>query len=166
MKVRVKAIILFTFVIFLTQQVWAENLRFINGLWFDGKTFQAKTVYSINGVLSFKPNTKIDSTIDLRQSYIIPPFAEAHTHQLLDVMNYQEQIDDYLSKGVFYIKNLNNLRRFTMRVRSFINLPNSVDVAFANGGLTATGGHPVQLFDGLASSGQLPNVTAKDMPNE
>lgn len=166
MKVRIKAIILFTFVIFLTQPVWAETLRFINGRWFNGKTFQAKTVYSTNSILSFKPNSKIDSTIDLQQSYIIPPFAEAHTHQLLDVMNYQEQIDDYLSKGVFYIKNLNNLPRFTMRVRSFINLPNSVDVAFANGGLTATGGHPVQLFDGLASSGQLPNVKAKDMPNE
>lgn len=166
MKIQFKAIILIFSVIFLTQQIRSENIRFNNGFWFDGKSFQAKTAYSINGVLSFKPQGKIDSTIDLQQSYLIPPFAEAHTHQFLDVMNYQEQIDEYLAKGVFYAKNLNSIPRFSVRVRQFINLPQSLDITFANGGLTATGGHPVQMFDGLAQSGQLPNVTAKEMPNE
>lgn len=166
MKRHFKTIILFLSYIFLNQSIWAENLQFTNGRWFNGKTFQAKTVYSINGVLSFKLKNKIDSTVDLQQSYVIPPLAEAHTHQFLDVMNYQEQIEDYLAKGIFYAKNLNSIPRFTVRIRPFINLPNSVDLAYAKGGLTATGGHPVQIFDGLAESGQLPNMTAKDMPNE
>lgn len=166
MRIYFKAIVLFTFLIFLTQQVWAETIRFNNGLWFDGKTFQSKTVYSINGVLSIKPKGKVESTVDLQESYVIPPFAEAHTHEFLDVMNFQEQIDNYLAKGIFYAKNLNSIPRFTVRVRPFINLPNSLDVAYANGGLTATGGHPVQIFDGLAARGQLPNVTTKDMPNQ
>lgn len=151
---------------FFTVTVCAENLRFDNGFWFDGNTFQAKTAYSINGVLFFKFKGKIDSTVDLQNGYVIPPFAEAHTHQFLDIMNFQEQIDDFLNKGIFYAKNLNSLPRFTVRIRPFINRPNSIDISYANGGLTATGGHPVQLFDGLANGGQLPNVTAKDMPNE
>lgn len=166
MKIKNFAIVLFISVIFLTQQVWADSLRFINGFWFDGKTFQTKTVYSINGVLSFKPKGKIDSTVDLQKSYVIPPFAEAHTHEFLDVMNFQEQIDSYLSKGVFYAKNLNSLPRFTVRVRPFINLPNSVDMIFANGGLTATGGHPIQIYEFLARNNTFPNFTLADVPNQ
>jgi len=142
------------------------NICFINGRWFDGKTFNPKTVYSINGVFSFKYKGKIDSTVDLQQSYVIPPFAEAHTHQFLDLMNYKEQIEDYLGKGIFYAKNLNSLPRFTILVRPFINNQKGVDVSFANGGLTATGGHPVQIFDGLAQSGAIPNITVADMPNQ
>jgi imidazolonepropionase-like amidohydrolase len=144
----------------------AANIRFVNGNWLDGRTFTSRTVFSLNGKLAFKHAGTVDETVDLQNSFVIPPFAEAHTHQLMDMMNYQEQIDDYLDKGIFYVKNLNSLPRFTVRVRPYINQPKSIDVAYANGGLTATGGHPVQIFDGLASSGQLTNVTAKDMPGE
>ncbi len=163
---KIKIIVLFICVVFLTQQIRAENLRFINGHWFDGKTFQAKTVYSINGILSFKSRGKIDATVDLQNSYVIPPFAEAHTHEFWDVMNFQEQINNYLSKGVFYAKNLNSLPRFTVRVRPFINLPNSLDVIFANGGLTATGGHPIQIYEYLAKNNAIPNFTLAEVPNQ
>jgi len=135
----------------------AANIQFTNGNWFDGHGFTSRTVYSINGFLSFKYKGKVDETVDLQNAYVIPPFAEAHTHQFLDVMNFQDQIDDYLTKGIFYAKNLNSIPRFTVRIRPFINKPNSIDIAYANGGLTASGGHPVQIFDGLA--GHLPNVT-------
>lgn len=166
MKIHFKAIVLFTFLIFSTQSVWSENLRFINGFWFDGKTFPAKTVYSINGILSFKPPAKIDATVDLQQNYVIPPFAEAHTHQFLDVMNFQEQIEDYLGKGIFYAKNTNGLSRFTVRVRLFINQPNSVEVAYSHGGLTATDGHPVQIYDFLGKNNVFPNFTSGEMENQ
>ncbi|MBX7172359.1 MAG: amidohydrolase family protein [Pyrinomonadaceae bacterium] len=166
MRFKINVIILILSAIFLTQQIRAENLRFINGFWFDGKTFQAKTVYSLNGILSFNYKGKIDSTVDLQNNYVIPPFAEAHTHQFLDVMNFQEQIGDYLIKGIFYVKNLNSLPRFTIRVRPFINQPKSVDVVYANGGLTATGGHPIQIYTSLAQNGVLSGLTAKDVENE
>lgn len=166
MRFKINAIFLIISAIFLTQQIRAENLRFINGFWFDGKTFQAKTVYSLNGILAFNFKGKIDSTVDLQNSYVIPPFAEAHTHQFLDVMNFQEQIDDYLNKGIFYVKNLNSLPRFTVRIRPYINQPKSVDVVYANGGLTATGGHPVQIYTSLAQNGVFSGLTAKDVENE
>ncbi len=166
MKFKINAIFLIISALFLTQQIRAENLRFINGFWFDGKTFQAKTVYSLNGILAFNFKGKIDSTVDLQKSYVIPPFAEAHTHQFLDVMNFQEQIDDYLNKGIFYVKNLNSLPRFTVRIRPYINQPKSVDVVYANGGLTATGGHPVQIYTSLAQNGVFSGLTAKDVENE
>jgi hypothetical protein len=166
MKIKISKIILFIAVIFLVQQIRAEKLRFVNGIWFDGKTFQAKTVYSLDGVLSFSFKDKIDSTIDLQNSYVIPPFAEAHTHQFLDVMSFQEQIDDYLNKGIFYAKNVNGLSKFTVRVRSFINQPNSLDVVYANGGLTAAGGHPIQIYKYLATNKILPEISEKEIENE
>lgn len=166
MKIKISAIVLVIFAIFLTQQIRAENLRFVNGLWFDGKTFDAKTVYSLNGILSFSFKGKIDSNVDLQNSYVIPPFAEAHTHQFLDVMNFQEQIDDYLNKGIFYVKNPNSLPRFTVRIRPFINQQKSIEIIYANGGLTATDGHPIQIYKYLATNKMLPEISEKEIENE
>lgn len=155
--------------IFLVSTAAANHpaiIRFINGNWFDGKGFQPKTAFSINGVIGFKYDGKLDGTVDLRNGYVIPPFAEAHTHQFLDVMNFKEQIDDYLNKGIFYAKNVNSLPKFTIRVRPFINNGTSVDVVYSGGGLTATGGHPVQIYDSLAKNNVFPGLTSADMNNQ
>jgi hypothetical protein len=49
----------------------------------------------------------------------------------------------YLEAGIFYVKNPNNLPRARAPLLSKINIPTSIDVVFANGGLTASGGHPL-----------------------
>ena len=162
---RLKILLLVAVLVFAAEAISAETIRFVNGMWFDGTVFRPKTVYSVNGNLVFGHAVKFDSTMDLQNGYVIPPFAEAHTHQFMDVMNYREQIDDFLAKGIFYAKNLNSIPRFTVRIRPLINIPTSIDIAFANGGLTATGGHPVEMFDQLAN-GMLPGVTPSDMPGQ
>ena len=53
---------------------------------------------------------------------------------------------DYLARGVFYAKNPNSIERLTAPVRAHVNTPSSVDAVFANGGLTSSGGHPVQVY--------------------
>ena len=162
---RLKILLLVAVLVFAAEAISAETIRFVNGMWFDGTVFRPKTVYSVNGNLVFGHAVKFDSTMDLQNGYVIPPFAEAHTHQFMDVMNYREQIDDFLAKGIFYAKNLNSIPRFTVRIRPLINIPTSIDIAYANGGLTATGGHPVEMFDRLAN-GMLPGVTPSDMPGQ
>jgi imidazolonepropionase-like amidohydrolase len=47
---------------------------------------------------------------------------------------------------VFYVKNPGNLPRGRDSVARRINVPGSIDVIFANGLLTATGGHPMGLY--------------------
>lgn len=54
-------------------------------------------------------------------------------------------IASYLKAGIFYVKNPNSAPSFTAALRGEINIPSSVDVAFANGGLTSSGGHPIQI---------------------
>ncbi|MDQ2922597.1 MAG: serine hydrolase [Acidobacteriota bacterium] len=125
----------------------SATYEFINGRWFDGQGFRSKRYYSVNGVLTSKKPVRVDSVIDLSGKYVIPPFGEAHNHNL--DWSSDEQFARikrmYLDDGVFYIKNPNNLPRATAPLRGKINIPTSLDGAFANGGLTASGGHPIEV---------------------
>ena len=138
--------------------------RFVNGLWFDGRAFVPKTFYSVNGVLRAAHGGRVDREFDLKGRFVVPPFAEAHNHHFMEGMDYRAQIRDYLARGIFYAKNPNTIQKLTDPVRPSVNNPESVDVTFANGGLTATGGHPVQIYDFLARRGVIPGWT-KEMMN-
>ena len=119
------------------------SYAFVNGLWFDGHTFRNRTFYSVNGMLTSKSPEHVDSIINLKDKYVIPPFAEAHNHNV-DGANV-EIIRLYLNDGIFYVKNPNILPRARASVVAGINTPGSIDATFANGGLTASEGHPIGL---------------------
>lgn len=125
--------------------------RFINGQWFDGKNFQRQTFFAVDGLLTKKKPPKIDETIDLADGFVIPPFAEAHNHNLgsavyLNREFTKQMIQRYLAAGVFYVKIPANPadHAATLR-REFVNRPDSVDVAFSNGVLTSRDGHPIGM---------------------
>lgn len=121
--------------------------KFENGKWFDGEKFINKVMYSKDGVWSASVPVNVDTIIDLKQSYIIPPLSEAHTHSLEGLGEFKQVIQEYLFDGVFYIKNPNNIAPLTKRIYDYINSPESVDASFANGGLTSSGGHPEVLYE-------------------
>jgi len=75
---------------------------YTNGNWYDGNKFVERTVYVLNGRLSFTAPDQIDNTYDLAGTFVIPPFAEAHNHDLTTDFNPQERIAEYLRDGVFY----------------------------------------------------------------
>ncbi|HET9057058.1 MAG TPA: hypothetical protein VFN30_09460 [Chitinophagaceae bacterium] len=127
---------------------------FVNGNWFDGKSFIKKTFYTQNGILiSTKPH-HIDSIIDLTGKYIVPPFGEAHNHNVeahnhnvdgFDEKRFLALKDKYLKDGIYYVKNPNSLPRTTAPIKNQINIPESIDVIFSNGSFTATDGHPIEI---------------------
>jgi hypothetical protein len=86
-------------------------------------------------------------TIDLAGHYVVPPFADAHNHAFADDANVDEQRARFLRAGIFYVKNPNSSIRGTAAIRSLMNRPETVDVIYANGGLTTKGGHPTQIYD-------------------
>ena len=114
----------------------------LNGQWFDGQNFISRSFYSVNGVLTAKKPRRIDSVVDLSGKYLIPPFGEAHNHNVEDAGRIKELAHKYLQDGIFYVKNPNNLPTARASLLGKINIPTSIDVVFANGGLTASGGHP------------------------
>jgi tetratricopeptide (TPR) repeat protein len=124
--------------------------QFVNGNWFDGSSFVQKNFYSVAGVLRAEHAGPVDSTIDLQNRFVIPPFAETHNHHFSDAQDYRAQIHNYLTQGIFYAKNPNNTQKWTTPIQPHLNFPASVDAVFSNGGLTASGGHPIQLYELIA----------------
>jgi len=119
-----------------------RNYVFSNGQWFDGKQFKPKTFYSINGVLQTKHPSRIDREFDLQGMYVLPACGEAHNHNATSQHDWA--IDDYIQKGILYVKNPSNMPRFRQHGR--INTAAGIDVLFSNGSLTPSGGHPLVLL--------------------
>lgn len=121
----------------------ARALAFTGGRWFNGASFEERIAYAVNGTLTFARPARVDSTLDLAGGYVIPPFGEAHNHNVEHSSRIEATIAQYIADGVFYVKNPSNLPRTRAALAGKVNHPTGIDVAFANGGLTAPGGHPV-----------------------
>ncbi len=114
-------------------------LEFTNGRWFDGNVFREKTVYVVNGLISFHSARHFDRVIDLSGGFVVPPFGEAHNHNV-EPNKIDALIERYLQHGIFYIKNPNNLPNGRNQVLSKINRSNSIDVTFSSATLRADSG--------------------------
>jgi imidazolonepropionase-like amidohydrolase len=137
-----------------------RNFQFLNGRWFDGKKFAARTFYSVGGRLTSKKPARVDSVIDLKGRYVVPPFGEAHNHNV-EGAKPETIIRTYLEHGIFYVKNPNNLPRSRAALAGKVNTLTSVDVVFANGGLTSPGGHPAGLVRRNISRGVFSEADAE-----
>ena len=128
-----------------------------NGLWYEQKNgkilFQPGDRYAKDGVFVKGPieNAKV---IDLEGQYVIPPFGEAHNHNV-DGPWTMAVAKKYLKEGVFYYKNPNNVGPMTENFRHLWNTPTGLDVIFSHGGLSVDEGHPEALYRSLSESFQL-----------
>lgn len=146
-----------------------KSIHFINGQWFNGNDFTSTDFYSVNGILTKNTPATVDTVIDLKQQFIIPPFGEAHNHSPETDQDLDVFIERYLADGIFYIKNPNSIPFATNKIKTKINHPQSVDVLYANGGLTARGGHPTTLYNymlGTTYKKALPGWTTKSFEGE
>src|ERR1700737_1771910 len=123
----------------------ATATAYVNGSWFDGSGFVSRHAYVIGETLSFQRPRRIDAIVDLEGGYVVPPFGEAHNHNVEPLNDLPKVIATYLEHGIFYVKNPNNLPRDRETVAPLVNLPDSIDITFANGGWTSTGGHPMEI---------------------
>lgn len=121
--------------------------EFTDGQWFAGNKFEPRTMYSVDGVFTSMKPAKVDESIDLKQGFVVPAFADAHNHYIAGPHDIQKILAQYLTDGIFYAKNPASIHRDTQMIKDLINKPDGVDVTFANAGITATGGHPVKLYE-------------------
>ena len=125
----------------------ARSYEFVGGRWFDGRTFRREKFYAVGGRLTKKRPGRVDETIDLASNYVISPFADAHTHNLDGTFNLDKMTRAYLDEGTFYVQVLTNYASGAKQARPFLNRPSSLDVLYANGGLTSTLGHPFLAYE-------------------
>jgi hypothetical protein len=105
-------------------------------------------MYSVDGFFAEKRPARVDTVIDLQRGYVVPPFGEAHNHNV-DATTPEKArvvVDKYFRDGVFYAQNPANVLRARSGLVGFINVPNGLDVTFSNAALTGPGGHPMGLF--------------------
>jgi len=123
-------------------------LALTNGWWLGARGFARATRYVVDGRLTTARPAHVDTTIDLAGGYVVPPFGEAHNHNIDFTTSTRTDslIARYLRDGVFYAKNPGNVPRSRTQLAGRINIPTGVDAIFSNGLLTATDGHPMGLY--------------------
>ena len=116
--------------------------------WLGADGFQPGTRYVVAGRLTRRRPAHVDSVIDLAGRWIVPPFGEAHNHNVdyTTPRRTDSLLAQYLHDGVFYVQNPGNLPRGRDSLAGRVNVPGAIDVIFANGLLTASGGHPMGLY--------------------
>lgn len=126
------------------------NTALVNGHWFNGYSFEPRTVYSVDGRFTSKKPERIDRTLDLTGLWIIPPYADAHNHSIGtgDLALDKLRVQRYLTDGVFYVKMQGNVPvSDEIRKRIGLDQPDSVDAMLAQQLITASGAHPSELND-------------------
>lgn len=144
----------------------AGRVAYINGQIFDGERFAPGALIVESGrIVSTRTADAASAAqqVDLQGGYVVPPFCEAHNHNLGGADENQAAIDRYLSEGIFYVGTLSNLPALTDPVRHTYNTSRSVDTIFGNGGLTASGGHPIRLREALLEHGVYPGFTRETL---
>ena len=118
------------------------------GRWLGADGFRTGTRWIVDRRITTQRPARVDSVIDLAGRWVVPPFGEAHNHNI----DYSTRartdslIRRYLRDGVFYVKNPGSVPRGRDSLVGRINVPRGVDAVFAYGLLTATGGHPTGLY--------------------
>jgi hypothetical protein len=121
----------------------AQSYELTHGRWFDGNAFVARTMYVDRGVIVARRPTHVDSTIDLVGKFIVPPYGEAHNHNIEG--SPAATIKKYLDAGIFYVKDPCSFPEASVEAVGKLNIPTSIDGIFSGGCLTSIDGHPSGL---------------------
>ena len=131
----------------------ATHYELSGGLWWNGSGFAPGTLYSVDGVFTNRRPERVDEVIDLDGLWILPPFAEGHTHTIVYV---ESRIADFLDDGVFYGMVMNAHHSIATSRAAWFDRPDSVDLNITVAALTAADAHPVQI--GLRGDATLESI--------
>lgn len=149
MLFRIRIVLLLLFTSSLATAHGATHYK--NAMWFNGTGFEKGDFYSMEGVLYKQYSGALSQVIDLEGRFVVPPLGDAHNHGLGSGEKLEDQIQSFLSQGIFYVMNPNNVPAFTIPVKGRLNKPETPDVIWSNGGLTGSGGHPMQIYAQIAA---------------
>ncbi|MCG8456216.1 MAG: hypothetical protein MI919_08030 [Holophagales bacterium] len=117
------------------------------GLWWVDGRFQRRQLYVVDGFFTRHRPPRVDEVIRLDGRFVVPPFAEAHSHSFESTYNLEMIHRKHLEQGIFYVQIANNIAQRAEPVRAWLEAPGRIDVAYSNGGITASGGHPIRLWE-------------------
>jgi hypothetical protein len=124
------------------------------GKWFDGRQFVPKKFYSVGGILTSNRPSHVDSAVDLTGKFVVPPFADAHVHNLNEDSSIDEDVRTDLADGVFYAMEQDPAIEVSTLVHGRVNNPASVDVVYTEGLVTPSWGVMPDMYTMLAKMGR------------
>jgi hypothetical protein len=130
------------------------SIELSGGSWFDGQGFVPKTFYSVAGILTSSRPGRVDSAVDLMGKFVVPPFADAHVHNLADPKDLDGDIHDDLADGVFYAMEMDPALELSPAVLRRLNKPDSVDLVYTQGLVTPSWGVMPEMYTMLAKMGR------------
>jgi imidazolonepropionase-like amidohydrolase len=119
----------------------------VNGRWYTGNGFEPRNFFIQDGVLRAGTVAAVDSVMDLGGGFVIPPFGDAHTHNLDGPFNLESVTSAYVREGTFYVAVLTNTASGAAQVASSFEGRCSIDVVYAHGGVTSTLSHPFLAYE-------------------
>lgn len=134
-----------------------SGIEFWNGHWYTGSGFEGRVYYAVDGILATQRPSTVTRVIDLEGRYVIPPFGEAHNHRPDGWPGTEKHVAQFIEHGIFYVMNPNSFPSMTRDIQAEVNRPQSIDVVFANGGLTPPGSHVVALYERNLERGVFPD---------
>ena len=123
----------------------AATMAIEGGRWFDGERFVPSTWYVVDGKLTRRPPRRIDLRIDAKGASVVPPYADAHNHDMQNAWGIARRLTAALHDGVFYTAQLcanDDIEPF----RPLLNRTHTPDVVVANACISASDGHPLGLL--------------------
>ena len=144
----------------------APATAYVGGLWYDGGRFAPRdTVWAEGGVFVAHRPARVDGVLELGRAYIVPPFADAHQHDIEGPWSLPVAQTD-LDAGTFYVKVVNNVARYAGWTVDRLNRPGTLDVAFSHAGITAPGAHPFPLYRRLVEQGVYRDLDADSLDGD
>jgi imidazolonepropionase-like amidohydrolase len=130
-----------------------------NGRWYDGAGFVAKSMWTMNGRFVTHAPAQVDSVIDLSGQFVVPPFAEAHTHNIGCPPSAAEA-KPYLRDGILYV--MVQGKTFPPRADT-ASRDTGIDVTCAGALLTPSGSHITLIDQRSADRGNFPGLSRADL---
>ena len=118
---------------------------FDNGLWFDGEGFVPGTWYAVDGRLTRTAPAVVAQRVDLQGGHALPPFAEAHNHNLQNAWGVGQSHARYREHGVMYAAMLCGNGESAQAAREALGPAPGVDVLFASACISSSDGHPLRM---------------------
>ncbi len=136
--------IMFSLFLFFATFISHASTALVNGQWFQAGKFIPQTWYVVSGKLTQHKPASIEQTLDLKGGYVLPPYAEAHNHNLQNPWLAQNFHQRYLQDGVFYgLMMCASHQSYAETSKMLATLPLAIDLVGAC--ISSSDGHPLRM---------------------
>lgn len=125
-------------------------MALVDGQFFTGTGFAKGTWYVVGGTFTRRKPTRVDTTINLAGKWVVPPYGDAHTHNLDATWGLDRIERAYVNEGTFYVQVLGAPPTQARDAKKVLQQHGVIEARYAHSCLTSEMGHPFAVYEPLA----------------